>query len=241
MKFIRKLFEPIELVYVGFGNLFYNLGLTLYETFLFGSKFWWWKIRFQYFINYIFSRTNWIVRRESGEFDYPEENFIYGETPCFTVKQILEAIDCKPGDLFIDLGCGRGLTVFYSYFLKDLSAQGYEILPAFVRKARKIANSIGDEKVKFFEKDILTADLSGAKIIYIAGTTFPEDFIQKLNRKLRESPVGCHIVTLSYNLPDRYFNLYREKVLYFTWGKSHVYFHKRRDKKTTGKGKKAGK
>jgi len=228
---IKKLLEPIELVFIGFGNLFYNLGMTIYETFLFGGRSWWWKIRFQYFINYIFSRTNWIVRRESPEFDYPEENFIYGETPCFTVKNILDAIECEPGDLFVDLGCGRGLTVFYAHFLKGLTTRGYELLPAFVRKARKIANSIDDEGVKFFENDVLDADLSGAKIVYIAGTTFPDDFIRKLNRKLREAPPGCHIVTLSYHLPDKYFNLYREMLLYFSWGKSHVYFHKRRDKK----------
>lgn len=226
-----KILEWLELLYIGFTNIFYNIGLAIYETLRFGSNPWWWKIRWGFFCNYAFNRVRWIITKESARSQYPEDNFIYGETPCITVQQMLETLKYEPGDLFIDLGCGRGLAVFYAHFLGNLKAYGYEIIPSFVRKARKIASSIADENVRFFEEDILNADLSEAKIIYIAGTTFPQSFIKKLNRKLMEAPLDSIVITLSYTLPEEHFNLYREMYLNFTWGKTHIYFHRRRDKR----------
>lgn len=223
-----KIGEFFELFYIGILNIFYNLGLALYETVKFGRHRWWWKLRFNFFKNYFLRRLKNIITAESAQKKYPLENFIYGETPCVTVKTILENANCKPGDLFIDLGCGRGLAVFYAHYLKDLKAYGYEILPTFVRKARRIKQSLDLRRVKFFEKDILKADLSKACLVYVAGTTFTDEFISRLNDKLRQAPAGCVIVTLSYPLPEDDFCLFRQQVLYFTWGKSHVYYHRRR-------------
>lgn len=227
---MKKILETIELAWVGLINLFYNLGLALYETLLFGLNPWWWSLRFNFFRRYVFLRLYGLVMSESARLKHPEENFIYGETPCVTVKNILEIVEVKKGDVFIDLGAGRGLAAFYANLLFGMESHGYELLPTFVRNARKIAVDMNLDNVKFHEKDILEADLSGAKVIYIAGTTFPDKFVKKLSRKLRSAPDGAVIITLSYNLPNRWFNLYREMELYFSWGKTHVYFHRRRDK-----------
>ena len=226
-----KLTEQIELFFVGVGNYFYNLGLTIYELFIFGLKPWWWKVKILYFLIYFFSWTHTIVQSERQEFDYGEDNFIYGETPCITVKKILEVIDYKPGDVFIDLGSGRGFTVIYAHYLGGLKTRGYELIPSFVRKARKITESLKTDDIKFYQKDILKADIRDARIVFVAGTTFPDDFIKKLNRKLRGLKDGAIVVTLSYPLPDKYFVLYREMELFFSWGKATVYFHRRRDRK----------
>lgn len=226
-----KIFEPFELLLIGIANLLFNLGLALYESLVFGRYSWWWKIRLGFLKQYFLSGTYGLVKREAKDYRYPLANFIYGETPCFTLKQILEACNAKPGGYFVDLGSGRGLTVFYAHYLKDMKASGYELLPTFVRKARNIAAFLKQKKIKFHQEDILKADISKADIIYIAGTTFPDSFIQKLNRKLRSAPLGCYVVTLSYSLPEKYFNLYKEAELYFTWGKTYVYFHKRRNRR----------
>jgi SAM-dependent methyltransferase len=233
-----KIPEFLELIWVGFANLFYNICLSVYETFVFGGKIQWWKLRFQFFLNYFLSRIGWIVKRESSDFEYSEENFIYGETSCIAMREILKTIDCKPGDLFVDLGSGRGLACFYANYLGGLKASGYELIPSFVRRARHIASTLGLKDVNFYQEDILNADLAGAKIIFIAGSTFPLDFISKMSRKLREAPAGTIVLTLSYNLPDKYFNLYREMSLPFSWGNSTVFFHTRRNKKESEKGNK---
>jgi len=211
--------------------MFYRIWLNIYELFHFGTKSWWWKVRFLFLVNYFFFSTYRTVKKESAEFEYCDGNFIYGETPCITVKRILDCVEYMPGDIFIDLGSGRGMVVFYAYFLGNLETRGYELIPSFIRKSRKIADSLGADKIHFFQEDILEADISKAKIIFIAGTTFPEDFIAILNRKLRQATEGSTIITLSYKLPDSFFNLYRESILDFSWGRSHVYFHRRRNKK----------
>lgn len=224
--------EQIELVFVGIGNYFYNLWLTVYELFLFGLKPWWWKVKGLYFFEYFFSWTYRIVRRESQDFDYDEDNFIYGETPCITVKRILDAVEHKPGDVFVDLGSGRGFAVIFAHFLGNLKTRGYELIPSFVRKGRKIAGMLGTDDISFFQEDILKAEIKDAAVVFIAGTTFPDDFVVKLNKKLRETPDGSSVVTLSYPLPDKYFVLYREMELLFSWGKATVFFQRRRSRKS---------
>ncbi|MCE1249066.1 MAG: class I SAM-dependent methyltransferase [Firmicutes bacterium] len=235
---MKKVIEFLELIWIGFANLFFNLWLSLYETLLFGGKLSWWKLRLQFFLNYFFSRVNWIVKRESTEFEYDEENFIYGETSCLAMKKILETLKFKKGDLFVDLGSGRGLACFYANFLYGLKTAGYELIPSFVRKARNIASNLKLTDVNFYQEDILEANISKAKIIFIAGTTFPLSFIGKMSRKLTEAKPGTIVLTLSYNLPDKYFNLYREMSLPFSWGTSTVFFHIRRNKKVGEKGNK---
>jgi SAM-dependent methyltransferase len=208
--------------------MFYNFGLSVYEFFIFGRDLGWLNLRFQYFREYFFTRIRSIVLKESQSVGYSEDNFIYGETPCITIREILEIAGAKPGDEFIDLGCGRGLTVFYAYYLKKLKAAGYDLIPTFINKAHKIKSSLKVNGIEFFKEDLLKADISSAKIVYVAGTTFSDDFIELLTKKLHQVPKGAVIVTLSYPLSSVRFSLFREQQLYFSWGKNTVYFHKKK-------------
>ncbi|MFP4498305.1 MAG: hypothetical protein ACLFQV_08855 [Vulcanimicrobiota bacterium] len=224
----NKVKEFFELLFVGVVNMVYNLFLSLYENILFARNKWWRQLRWEFARNYLLAQIKNIVSTESSEFNYAEDNFIYGETPCITVKQMLDNLDVEPGDLFVDLGSGRGLTVFYAHFLKKLQAHGYELLPSFIRKARNIKNNLGIKDVKFFQKDFLYANLKEARVVYIAGTTFDEELTGKLIKLLKSAKKGTYIITLSYPLPEKNFILFREQVLLFSWGKTHVYYHKKR-------------
>jgi SAM-dependent methyltransferase len=218
----------IRLFFVGLENLLYNAMLFFYELFLFGTRPWWWRLRLACSRRYLFTSLFRIVKTESRDAAYPEENFTYGETPCVTVQAMLREAGHRPGGLFVDLGCGRGMAAFYAHYLGGMKAHGYDLIPTFIRNARAIANELDAGDVSFFQKDIMESDISKAQIVYVAGTTFSDAFVKRLNVKLRQAPPDACVITLSYSLPERYFNLYREQVLLFSWGRTHVYYHRRR-------------
>ncbi len=227
---MQKFYNAVELFFIGLLNLLYNAGILTYEFIRYGNRKWWWSLRWQFLVNYATSPAFRIVRGESPDQEYPQDNFIYGETPAHTLEKILTLCDARRDQLFIDLGCGRGLTVYYANFLFGMKAHGYELLPTFIQKSRQIKEALDARGVKFYQKDILKADIKKARIIFIAGTTFDDSFIVQLTEKLREAGPGAVIVTLSYRLPEKFFSLFREQKMLFTWGTTHVYFHRRRDK-----------
>lgn len=224
-----KVFETIKLLLTGIANRLYNLIFFIYESFRYGLNLWWWKVRISCFFQYFLTGLYSLVITESAGTTYNADNFIYGETFCSTIEVMLSRVPgLLPGDVFVDLGCGRGLTVLYAYFLKKLKCKGYDLIPTFIRRANLIKQLSGANEVEFYLLDILEADISNAKVIYVAGTTFEDRFIKKLTNKLRQARADAVIITLSYPLSDRFFNLFREEELWFSWGKTHVYYHKKR-------------
>jgi SAM-dependent methyltransferase len=228
MRIIGQITEYFSLIFIGIINLIYNTGIFFVELFYFGSKSWWWRLNYQYFLHYLFTNTNRLIRQESSTTGYPDENFIYGETPCITVRNMIK-ISCRSRDcLFIDLGCGRGRTVFYYHFLTGSNARGYEIIPTFTTKAERIREKLRVKDVEFINMDILDADISDACLVYVAGTTFSDKFTDKLNNRLQELPEGTVIITLSSSLPSTSFEQFEKKKMFLSWGKSTVYFHRKK-------------
>jgi SAM-dependent methyltransferase len=230
MKIIYQAMEYPKLLLIGIVNLFYNAGLFTVELLLFGTRCWWWKLNSYYFIQYFSQGLNGInrlVARESAGFNYSPENFTYGETPCITVKHILAVSGCEKGKHFVDLGCGRGKATFYAHYLHDMKAEGCEIIPTFIKKAEIIKGKMNADGVNFINRDILEVDFSEADIVYIAGTTFDDELVEKLNEKLEKMKKNSVVVTLSYPLQTEMFDMFAKKSLFFSWGKNSVYFHRR--------------
>jgi len=144
------------------------------------------------------------------------------------LRTILRNLDIKPGDLFIDLGCGRGMTVYYARLLFDMKARGYDLIATFILKARLINCFLRISSVEFIEDNILNADLGNAKVVYIVPTTFSPDFLEKVNKKLQEVPAGSYIVSVSRPLQEEHHELIRKESLLYSWGRTTVYFYVRK-------------
>ncbi len=221
MKFFR-------LLYLLTTNTLYNFVLFWREFWVFRKCSWWRKVKFEFFKAYPYQNYYQTPQKLPLVTEQNSRNFIYGETPCLTVSRMLSRIEYSPGDHFIDLGCGRGLTLFYAHFLGKLQCTGYDLVPDFIRKANKIKENLNLKNVYFINKNLLDADLSSASIIYIAGTTFTDDQVNRLTETLARAPCGCKVITLSYDLKDERFELKEEFKSWFSWGSSHVLIHERR-------------
>lgn len=104
----------------------------------------------------------------------------------------------KPGEIFYDLGCGNGKTVFYAAEQYAAKAIGIELsFPLWLTcRLRQIVRRT--PRVTFKLGNLFRQDLSSVDVIYVFG--MPEKLQHKLRAKLeRELKPGSRVV--SYTFP----------------------------------------
>ena len=224
-----KITDFLSLLFVAIQNIALGLLIKLCEFGKFGRFFWWWKLQFILFYYYFLDPPYSIVRRNLAKIDVNEESLIYGETPLITVENILFSVGViNKDDIFIDLGSGRGLTVFYTSLCYGIPCIGFDIIPEFIDRSNKIARFLRLGNVKFINADFNSEDFSKGTIIYLAGTTFDDESIRKISDKLSVFSQWRKIISLSQPLPIQGYGKSFSKPLTFTWGKTMVYFQEKK-------------
>jgi|SRR3989344_2505975 len=108
----------------------------------------------------------------------------------------------KPGQIFIDLGCGDGRVCHYiAAHNPDSRVIGVEISWALylLAQARRLFFLHRNLTIRF--GNAFKQDLSGADVIYFYG--LPESIKQKLKPKiLAEAPTGSRIISYSFEVKD---------------------------------------
>jgi hypothetical protein len=220
----------LKLLWIGITNPFYNLGLGLWELSHFWSCGWWWRLRALLSLFYFTDSPFAVIKREGARAPVSLQNLVYGETPCLTMQKIMGELHPSSTDHFVDLGCGRGLTVFFVRFFCNIPATGIEIVPTFVRRAQKVARILGLSGVEFIRENLswVTQEQIGrGTIFYLAGTTFEDELLDKIALRLDMLQPGVRLITLSEAFPSEQFRVIKVKPYFFSWGKTDVYFHEK--------------
>jgi SAM-dependent methyltransferase len=122
---------------------------------------------------------------------------LYVSTARQRVAACLAAVDPKPGQLMIDLGCGDGRVLRAAHRQYKLRVEGYELNPLAYLKASVL--SLGCAAITIRCQDFWKADLSGADVVFCY--LFP-DVMVPLARKLKaELKPGATIVSCNFPLP----------------------------------------
>lgn len=153
--------------------------------------------------------------------------FPYGETPLRVLYKMAQALDLKPTDHFIDLGCGRGRAVFFLSHFFGCRSTGIDLTPSFITRAKKLVQKHNAQRVNFYCQDFLNFDLKEATCIYLYGTTYPDEWLEKLTGNL---PQNVAIVSVSQAMPMRS-NFYLGLKVAFPWGRASLYIHDNRANK----------
>lgn len=147
--------------------------------------------------------------------------FPYGETPLLTLKVIADRSGLSSKDKVVELGCGRGRSVFFLSHYKRCQVKGIEWVPGFVAHAQSVARRFKVEGVSFTCADMRQADLKDATFVYLYGTCLDDASIEQIKIALKALPAQAKIVTVSY--PIEGFKIEDQFTASFPWGEGGVF------------------
>ncbi|MCH9610311.1 MAG: hypothetical protein S4CHLAM81_03640 [Chlamydiales bacterium] len=145
----------------------------------------------------------------------------YGETPLWTLDRMATEFGILSHHRLVELGCGTARTCFWLKRFIGCSVVGVDNSEALIQRARLVGSS-----VELRCEDMLKTELDG-DFIYFYGTSFADDFIDKLAKRFDSQKV----ITVSFALSD-YDSRYRvEKRIRgsFPWGRTEIYLNCRAD------------
>lgn len=164
----------------------------------------------------------------SGPSPYPIARvFPYGETPLRALFRLGQIVNLKPTDRFVDLGCGRGRSVFFLSHFFGCEAVGVDLTPSFVRRAQYLAKVHRQRRVTFQCQDFVAYDLKEATCVYLYGTTYPEETFRLLEDRLQDLPLGARVITVSDSLSKHLISRRSGLRLNvkFPWGRGSLFVH----------------
>lgn len=189
-----------------------------------------WKIDWLYFKSY-WNRNPYKVCKDYFKNESEDEQYNYGDTWPSSVPQFIAHLPIRKNDVLFDLGSGTGRISFWFQIISGCEVVAVEKVPLFVQKAKAIQKKINAQRITFLEEDILKIDFSRATLIYFYGTSFSDDFIEKLLLKWKTLKPGTRIVTTSFHLNeythDKSYKVKKEYQVSYPWGTCDVYLQEK--------------
>lgn len=185
-----------------------NLKVTLYRIF-----------HFLHCCIYYYPRFLWTDLKLASHYFWKSPYKLakgYGETPLRTLDQIATNFRILSKHRVIELGCGTGRTCFWLKQFVGCEVIGVDLSRPLIEKARLV-----DPIIEFRLEDMQTTQLD-ADFIYFYGTSFSDDFIRKLAKRMHQK-----VITVSFPLSDYDARFYVEKKIEgsFPWGKTDIYLN----------------
>jgi SAM-dependent methyltransferase len=106
----------------------------------------------------------------------------YGRTPLRVFKMM--ASYTKQSDTFLDLGCGEGLGLFYLNHVYGVKTKGIELRSSFIDTALFLIKKFKIQGMEFKQLDLIEATLPSADVVFIAGTCFEKELLEKVAEDL---------------------------------------------------------
>lgn len=121
-------------------------------------------------------------------------------SPPRIIREALKLADLKENEMLYDLGCGDGRVLIIGVQEFKVKARGYELsfLRYLISKINILRHGF-QKRAKVFFKNLYTADLNEADVIYLWLT--PKSHIGLKEKFERELKIGSRIVVYSSALP----------------------------------------
>lgn len=219
--------EFISLLRLAWENRTYRKQLAAEEEKMLGGFAWYRGLMYTMRQTYRWKNPFLLARSARRKIDLPPTDLVYGETPPITAFQLLTKLGVDHADHVVE--CGGGTSVFSLVAVSALGCRAtvLEIVPKFVQKTRQIATTLGLERVKVKQCDILAEPLPEGTVYYLTGTTFSEESWRKLQRRMAEAPEGATAISLTVKLDSKAWELVDSVTLPFSWGENSVYIQRR--------------
>lgn len=122
---------------------------------------------------------------------------MYTSTARVKIGKALDAVPMKPGELFVDIGCGDGRVLREARRHYGALCQGFEVNPLAFLKAKLL--TFGKKGVKVFYRNFWRVDLRKADVV--SCYLFP-DVMRRLGKKLAgELLPGARVISFNFPIP----------------------------------------
>lgn len=173
--------------------------------------------------------TTSVSLTERDQKGWDSDALTYGETRWLTFLEVLDAVELRPGERFLDLGCGAGFLCFLAAQGYGLDATGVDVIDTFVTHANDMAQELGLEKqLRFKSNNFFDLEFLPYDIFYATCTCFPEDFMEALSHKFEEVESGSRIITVTDPVQGPHIRQLKQIKAKFNWGSDTVYIAERR-------------
>lgn len=153
--------------------------------------------------------------------------YTYGETYLTTIDQIARNCQILSHDHVLELGCGRGRSLFWLHTHVHCMVTGVDYIPEFINKALRIKKMLHLHKMTFIEKDLLVLNFNEASVIYFYGTSFSDDMIKEVIEKMKNLKKGTKVISVSFPLSDyceaTLFETVKQFEAKYPWGIADIY------------------
>jgi len=187
-------------------------------------------VEIQIFFYYVVKLSPIYIFLDRRQFNYPVDNFIYGEIPYQICREFVEIADITEKDVVYDLGCGRGKFLFFVRLFTNARCIGVDLLPTYIKCASRIIEKLKIKRIHFFCEDMLNVDLLTASVILIHGTTFTKELREELLKKFERLRPGARLISITKPFKHPRLKLFYKGDFLLSWGISTVYFYRLEEK-----------
>ncbi len=180
-------------------------------------------------IEQLFQDKSGHVISSQARLHQPNLALTYGEIDLESFLALMSMTHPGPQDIFYDLGCGLGKTVFACHQVFNLKkCYGIEYLPELTEIAHKKqqALSLPLSQMEFICQDILDINWPSDSILYLNIASFLPDFWQNITQKILKNPAK-KIITLAKPILNLKHHQIKETKVLTSWGIVPAYVHRK--------------
>jgi len=151
----------------------------------------------------------------------------YGETPLTTLSTIADALQLKPSDVILELGCGRARSCFWLSYFTNCHVIGVEQIQRFTIPAEYLRRWFQIPNLTVVCDDYLHLDFSDISVIYLYGSDLSDDRIERLIEKMNSMRKHSRVLSISYPLESEIFQVEKTFPVRFNWGETTAYMQRK--------------
>ena len=125
-----------------------------------------------------------------------------GYEGCYPVHAVLRKLAIVPSDSVSDIGCGKGLFLYYATAFDFGCIDGIEYADSLVQTAKKNASILSDVRLHIFHQDARVYDNYGKYNYFFINNPFSAEIMEKVAEEIERSALlHARKITVIYQFP----------------------------------------
>lgn len=125
-----------------------------------------------------------------------------GYEGCYPVGNVLRKINITDADSVLDIGCGKGLFLYYATKYKFKRIDGIEYSEDLVKRAKTNSTIIGDDRIHIYHADARSFSHFGDYNCYFINNPFDAEILEQVLKAILHSHNNDNeTITVIYQFP----------------------------------------